>query len=362
MGGVLLSPRVLALGLLSLAWGGTAWALPCPDRAAQLDTLQASVVTADFANVPDQLEAATEAFGCGAKATPDQLAALWIAEGAYLALTGESVAAIDSFSAARRVAPDGWIEAYGGSLRKAWEVAPQPSTVGRIDVDPRPQWWTVFVDGVPVDSLPLEAGTGLHVVQVGPDAADIRMGKVVFLRPGSTAVAAHSLEEGAPPVPKAVTPEAPPPPELPSLPMLSAHVAAGAGVAVGRSEPGSSAAQIAVPLEWGVLYRRGGLWGRLGASSALRIGSQWAYSDARGDALTPTALGTQLAVGGRTAQGDVGALVGLQWPGRVALRALVAVPLGESPFYAEGRLGTNILAGAEPAVELLLAVRPALWR
>jgi hypothetical protein len=135
-------------------------------------------------------------------------------------------------------------------------------------------------------------------------------------------------------------------------------------LAVGRSEPGSSAVQLAVPLTTGLVVRgpQEGSWGRVEVAASSRLGSRWAYDDARGDALTPTAMGVNLAAGGRTAQGDVGALVGWQWPGRIALRALVAVPVGEGPLQLEGRLGTNVLAGAEPAVEFLVAYRPVLLR
>ena len=359
--------RIAAAAALWLVLGPSgAAAAPCPDRAAELERLEQAVATADFGSVNERLDDVVDAMSCGKVATPDQLSDLWNGEGAYLALSGESVAAIDSFQAARRVAPGRWNDTYGGGLKKAWEAAPEAASSGTIDVDPRPRWWSVFVDGAPVADLPVDAPTGLHLVQLGPSADDIRSAKVVFLRPGSTAVAALEDDEGPKPAP------APPPTvattpteeaeDFSDLPLLSTSVAAGAAVALGRAEGASSAAQLSTPIETGLIARFGAPFARIGVHAAPRLGSRWVYDDAKGPTTTPTGLGFHGAGGAHTSQGDVGLLLGYQWPGRAVVRILYAAPLGDGPLQLEGRLGTNIGRGAEPAVEVLFAYRPALLR
>jgi len=337
---------------------------PCPDRAAQLDLLEQSVVGADFAAVPQRIDDVIYAMGCGPVATAEELADLWNGEGAYLALAGETEAAVDSFQAAKRVAPDGWNEVYGSALKKAWEAAPAPATSGEIDVDPRPHWWSVYLDGELVDDLPVAAPTGLHVVQIGPGPDDIRAAKLLYLRPDAVAVAAHEQEEGPRPAPQPA-PVDPGQAEVDAElveagPPLSTSVAAGGAVALGRSEGVSSAAQLATPVETGAIARFGSSWARLCVAASLRLGSRWVFEDGQAASSTPAGLGMHGAGGAHTAQGDVGVLLGYQWPGRVPVRILYAAPLGDGHLQLEGRLGMNVGRGAEPAAEVLLAFRPPL--
>lgn len=324
--------------------------------------LQSAVVTADFGKVPDALDDALLSFRCGPRATPDQLATYWLAEGAYLALTGEAEASVDAFAAARRVAPDHWIDAYGPALEKAWQAAPIAASTGQVDVTPPPQWYTAFVDGVPVAGLPAEVESGLHLIQLGPDASDMRMARAVFVRPGAVAVAAHELVEDPRPAPAAVQEPVVPVVEAPRAhqPPVALGVAAGASVAIGRSTPTSPALQLAFPIEPSLVLRGGALWVRAAGAVAPRVGGAWDVDDDLGTGTTPTAVGAHLAVGGVTPQGDVGLLGGYQWPGRLTVAALVAVPLGASAFRIESRLGAHLLQGMEPTAQVLLAFRPAL--
>ena len=131
-------------------------------------------------------------------------------------------------------------------------------------------------------------------------------------------------------------------------------------MALGRSEGVSSAAQLALPVEVAFIGRSGLGWGRVGAHAALRIGSRWVFEDDQGPSATPTGLGFHGAGGAHTSQGDVGVLIGYQWPGRVPVRILYAAPLGDGFLQFEGRLGMNVGQGAEPALEALLAFRPPL--
>jgi hypothetical protein len=353
-------------GVLLAAWLSVAQAQSvCPSRSDALTALENAVATVDFESVDQRLEDVTASFACGKGVQPDELARLWVAEGAFLHMDGDVPAAEESFQAARRVAPDTWTEVFGSKLRTVWEDAPEATERGTIAVDPKPLWWTVLLDGKPVPSLPYEVSTGLHVVQGGPSIEDVRFAKVLYVRAGGVAVALHDEKEG--PAPKAADPQIAAKAVVPTVPRWTLQTAAGAAFALGRAERNEPAMKVPLSLDLSVLTRLPtssdgprNLWVRGGVSAMPLLDGQWALDGVQGPEDIPNALGAYAAVGGRNVQGDVGGLVGYQWPGRAQIRALAALELGDLPFAIEPRVGLNIGHGVEPAVELLVAYRPAL--
>jgi len=353
---------VAALGLLActpaMAQG------VCPGREDALAALEEAVVTVDLGAVQQRIDEVIAAFDCGKSATPEQLARLWNAEGAYLQLDGDPTAAEESFQAAKRVAPDQWTEAFGPRMREIWDDAPEATERGSISLDPRLSWWAVLVDGQPA-KIPAEVPTGLHVVQGGPSTDDIRFGKLVYVRPAGIAVAVHDEKEGIAPtmasdIAEAVEASA-------QLPRFTSHTAVGAGFAFGRADRNEPAAKLPLSLEISGIarlpIREGGervLWVRPGVSTWALIDGQWAFDGTEGATEVPNGLGVELAAGGRNVQGDVGGLVAWQWPGRVQLRILASLELGKVPLAIEPRVGLNVGRGAEPAVEVLFAYRPPI--
>ncbi len=336
----------------------------CAGREDALAALEEAVVTADLGVVQQRIDDVVATFECGRGATAEQLARLWNAEGAYLLLEGDPIAAEESFQAAKRVAPDLWTGAFGPKMRETWDDAPEATERGTISVDPRLSWWTVLVDGQPA-KIPDDVPTGLHVVQGGPSTDDIRFGKLVYVRPGGIAIALHDEKEGIAPTMAADITEAVE--ASANLPRFTSHTAVGAGFAFGRADRNEPAAKLPLSLEISGIarlpIRDGGervLWVRPGVSTWALIDGQWAFDGTEGPTEVPNGLGLELAAGGRNVQGDVGGLVAWQWPGRVQLRILASLELGKVPVAIEPRVGLNVGRGAEPAVEVLFAYRPPI--
>ncbi len=357
--------RLLEELTVATSWSAPAWGQGvCPSREDALNALEESVVTVDLGSVQERIDQVVASFECGRGATADQLARLWNAEGAYLHLDGDVTAAEESFQAARRVAYDQWTDAFGPKMREVWANTPEATERGSINVDPRLSWWTVLIDGEPA-KLPADVPTGPHIVQGGPSVDDIRFGKLVFVRPGGIAVAVHDQQEGIAPTVASDIEAAVKPTDL--LPRFTVHTSAGGGFAFGRAEGAEPAAKVPLALEVtgiGRLPLSAGadrrLWFRTGVSAWPMMTGAWSFDGQQGPASVPNGLGLQVAAGGRNVQGDVGAMLGWQWPGRVQMRVLAALELGDLPLAIEPRVGLNAGRGAEPAVEVLFAYRPAV--
>ena len=349
--------------MIAFLVGWAAAQTACPSRVDALDRLEEAVLTADYAAAEAQLEAVITTFACGPVASAEQLARLWNLEGALLVFTGETDAAVESFQASRRMS-DAFPEVLGSKLEAVWSGAPAADGDGEVSVDPKPVWWTVAVDGAP-GPAPRQVPVGLHLVQIGPSTSDIRLAKVVYVGSGATALVANELVEGPPPAPVAA-PAAARPADRP--PVVSTHTAIGVSAAIGAAERDEPAAKVHLPLEVGAslrLGRAGALWIRPHVAAGPTVTGPFVYAGPLGDAISRRALAAALTVGGGTHQGDFGACVGLLWPGRISTRVVASLPLGDSPWRVEPRLGLNAGwnagidegRGAEPAVELLFTHR-----
>ena len=235
----------------TLAWATT----DCPDRQALLDVVQAAVVEADLDAAEAGLSALEDAFACGTVADPQQLARMWLLEGAWLSFIGDTAGAIACWNAANRVAPNLWIPDLGDELRADYETATPLDGSGHIDVEPVLFWGSIAAVDGQMTALPLEVAPGLHLVQAGTAGDEIAIGRIISVTPNSTAVVATGLMDpaqmgsAAPAEPVVVAVESKYP--------IRAHIGVGATVAIGDAISGARAGdepadKLSVPLELGL--------------------------------------------------------------------------------------------------------------
>jgi hypothetical protein len=332
----------------------------CDPNEAVVRGLQAWLA-GDPALTRAALDEAVTAFGCSPISEPQTLARYLILDGAVRSARGEREESLGSFAAARRVAPDVWLQDLGPELHAAWSSAVDPVGRGTIVVEPHPGPGLIWIDGVP-SSAP-EVPAGLHLVQVGqPGGPDAKFATVVWVDP-DVSLLVEVVEAPPPPAPEPQPvmplpqPEPPPKPAVrPELQLLTgASTSYGEGSSDGElREP---EVKVAVPLELGVGVASEVGFVRLQLGGAMLVGGRYLALTEGGD---PIARTTRLDVGGAAGLGDelrFGLAGGVQWPSRVAGRVL----LGWSPtphLMGELRIGANVTTdpGAEPAGELLIGV------
>jgi hypothetical protein len=361
-------------------------AAECPDRLERLDMVEAAeqkLVEADLVGADLALRSLEKALGCGGLAESELLGRMWLVEGAWLTLQGDAQAATDSWQAAARVAPGRWVDAYGPELREAYEAAARearvvgepPTETARIELDPPLFQWIGALDGV-VTQFPARVNPGLHVVQVGPNEDDMRFARVLVAFPSAPSVVVTGLVEPTNPFdvvdPAIVTGKraqlrkAPLPPARVSLyTATGTDLALGRGVPAEGQGPGEPGVKVLLPLETGLVVRPGGrAMFRVAGTAGLLVGGKFLHDDRYGPTQTPTALGAHLVGGAWSGLGDMGLLVGYQWPDRIPVRGVVAGRLPRFPFLVEGRLGMNAAFGRtpEPAADVVFALVPSLWR
>ncbi|MFT5456821.1 MAG: hypothetical protein ACI9K2_003311 [Myxococcota bacterium] len=342
----------------------------CPDRLEILDAATSAVVGADLFAARNRLNELEEAFACGGLAGRDELALLWLLEGALATFSGDADGAEDGFRAAAAISPGRFIEDLGPRLREQYEASLHrvAGAGGTVVIEPTLAGWTLAVDGEPVAS-PAEVAEGLHLVQVGPSPDEIGFARVIAVFGGTLVV-----DTGFEPIlyrdPPTVVeqrrdPVLPtPPPTLgspPAPPTLGWTVSAGFGLAMGRQIDAGAvgmepAVKPAVPFETAVRLRAGSGWARAGVGTGVLLSGDYLYAQDDRVVGSPVSLGAHLAGGWAGPSADVGGLVGLQWPGRITARAVGVMPVGDLPLEAEARAGLNIATErpVEPAIELML--------
>lgn len=344
----------------------------CPSRSERLDLLdegEAALVEADFGTAETKLRALEGAFGCGPVVEIDLLARMWLLEGAWLTLQGSASQGADSFRAAARVSSAVWVSDYGPKLREAYEAAVAAPVAGSttLSVEPELFRWTGAVDGQPAH-FPTSVSPGLHLVQVGPGTEDTRFSRIVVAFANTPVVVVTGLVEptgsGVPaPQPAPGTPPPKPPVEHPPL---SLHAAAGASTSLGPDPDGEeTGTKLALPIETGVIWQpTNPIFTRLAVVGGPLLTGRFAWNDGDVPAGSPSLLGVNLAGGFASRQGDMGALVGWQWPGRAVVRGILAGHVPKVPLRIEGRIGLNLPVGAVPetALDVLVAFTPRLVR
>lgn len=162
---------------------GVAWASGCPDRAEILAELELAVQEGRFEEADAERARLVEAFACGAAASAETLARMWLAEAVILSSLGDEEGADDALKAAGRVAPTLWLDAYGPAFQARWfEAQAQEVLPGRLRLQPLPEDHVALIDGE-VTELPGLVPSGLHVTQVGPGPNNMAFAQEVFLLP-----------------------------------------------------------------------------------------------------------------------------------------------------------------------------------
>jgi hypothetical protein len=318
--------------------------------------------------VDEHLLRAEKSLACGSVADPEDLARFWLVEGAMLARAGDPGAAV-SLSAARRMAPELWLD-LGEDVRDRWLLAEPEPGEGELAFDfdhDRP----IAVDGAPFGGGAMAAG--LHAVQVADPDGAVRYGAVVYVGASTVTNVVTGLQAPALALPSPAPPPAPAPaiaerPAAGSSPTVAAtiRVVTGMSLALGEelSAPSGDrtltepAAKIVVPVGIAAGARVGSLWARGEAGIGWLVGGTYLSVLADG---TPHQSPVRVDLGGSAGVGPVGVASGIQWPGRLYQRALLAVhaPRGAAlRWVAEVRGGFNVATDRpiEPAFEVLLGV------
>ena len=325
------------------------------------------MISADLFAARSRLSEVEESLACGGLARPDELARLWLLEGALATFSGDTQSAADAFRAAAEVEPGRFIEDLGPQIRAAYEaaLAERSTGLGTLFVEPTLAGWTLAIDGTPTTS-PIATPEGLHVVQVGPTPDEVVFARVIHAIADLTIV----IETGLEPVllrdPPQTNPRTTPdavivPKPRPEPPLTVAWLAsAGLGLGVGErldhplgTEP---ALKPVVPLETGIRLGFQDGWVRAACGAGPLLTGRYLYTSEDQPRTSPVWLGGHLGGGWASEDLSAGALVSLQWPGRIGLRGLAALPLGDLPLELEGRAGLNVTTARAPegALELLV--------
>lgn len=324
---------------------GQAFAADC-DASRALELAAGRVFELDLAAARSTLDGIAEGFECGA-VEPDQLATWWLLVGAVETFEGNAEAAQEALVAARAADPERWVAELGDELRTTWENAHPGPGEATIKLVPPPKGYEVRIDGKVVGDR-LVVRPGAHLVQLrGGDAG---WGKIVRAAANESLTLSHALPERVVEVASPV--EAPTPA---SSRLLGLHLGLGFAGAFGEAidagalrEPGAKVGPI---VEAGILVRPGPVWARAAVGAELPIGGRYVYVDESSDTAHAWRIGPALhAAGGVTLaeRYDVGALVGMQLPGRLPVRAVASVDAARG-LRVELRAGVNV--GTPTAVE-----------
>ncbi|MBX2797898.1 MAG: hypothetical protein KTR31_09525 [Myxococcales bacterium] len=337
------------------------------DPDAHVQDALAAVISGDHDRGAAALEEARKAFSCGDVADRQGLARFWLVDGAVSLAGGDAISAKDALGAARTLAPDVWLPDLSDDVRTAWSASDPSEGRGALVFEPALGVREVWVDGAQVVGL-AEVTAGAHLVQVGTGTGGVAFADLVFVSPSLSVRVNTGLQPVSAPPAQVAEPSRDrrdPPPLVTSEDDgfdVIVQLVTGAGVSFGDAltagELEEPAVKVTVPLELAAGVRAGSLMARVHAGSAwLTQGDYLAESGAGGivNSAFRADVGASLAFTSGSLHGGV--LGGVQWPGRIATRALVGlVPAG--PAFLELRGGVNVATerSVEPAVELFVGV------
>lgn len=172
----------------------------CPDVDDALAVVENAAALADVERARAAAETVVTAFSCGAVASPDRVARLWIGQAAIMMALGAEESADEALAAAARLSPGTFPDAYGDALRQRHAAASTrpPPTNGSLDAFPMPDRYVAAVDGERVE-LPHAVTAGPHLLQIGP-----RRGPMVFAQAVTVAPDTDFMVDTA--LPQTVTP------------------------------------------------------------------------------------------------------------------------------------------------------------
>ena len=143
-----------------------AWAEPCADPAAQLQSAERDAVSFFLNDAQLQVAATLDALGCSAPADPALLARLWQTQALIWMFQEADAKAARGWYAARRTHPETWNPDFGDEARAAYEASTPDAGIDaplRLRGVGEDDW--VSLDGVA--SRPERIAPGLHILQVG---------------------------------------------------------------------------------------------------------------------------------------------------------------------------------------------------
>ena len=350
-------------GSLLIAWlAGSA--LACEDLPQNVAWAQEEVLEVNEDAARQLLGTAEKGIGCGSPQSPEDLARFFLVDGATAAMEADTPAMQDAFAAAARISADTWIEALGPKMRSEYEAAAAlPVSTGTIEV--ASEGWETRLNGK-LSTFPAKVPAGLHVVEIVDDDR-VAFGRIVWVLAGEVQVLEPGLPERKTEPAGPVVVEAPV--KSPSDdPVARLSVGLGAAAAFGQGlsgvtsdgdpvdEPGM---KLTFPLEIGAVIQAETLWIRPAIGLAPLVGGRFLFATEDGAGTSGFAVLADLSAGVGAGDVDVGGLIGIRYPGRIALRGLGGLPLGDTPLFAELRAGVNVATGGrvEPAFGLGLSAR-----
>ncbi|MCB9693078.1 MAG: hypothetical protein H6736_14810 [Alphaproteobacteria bacterium] len=331
------------VGLLLIA--GLAHAGDC-SLGSQLQRAETAILSLDLDGGQAALDEAKERFACGATPNED-LARYWLLVAAHAEFSGRSERVEDALVAARASNPSVYLNALGPDLEARWKVAKSREGSATVLLVDLPEGYEVRVDGNIAD--PGSIRPGFHVVQAA--GGDHGWGRVVRASSGDSI----QLSTDLPALPKVVAvaptpvpdPVQPPEPEEPRPPrepreagLVGLHAALGLSSAFGEGYGNEPATKLGPQVEVGLVLRPAdAVWLRAAVMGDVLLGGAWSYFGAGEVKTLP--LGIGLLAGGGITLGenlDVGALTGMQLPGRIPVRAL-------GRYHVNDLLGVELRAG-----------------
>ncbi|MCO4746071.1 MAG: hypothetical protein KC912_14845 [Proteobacteria bacterium] len=155
----------------------------CPDPDRNLTWARDAVLQFGFAEADTYLLEAEKGFGCTTPASPAQAARMHLIRAARFEYDGDSVSR-DRYLASARGADGTFFEAAFGDEFKAVWAAATPAGEGELSIPALPGGWLVWIDGARSElEGPLPSGP--HLLQIGPDAKEVRWAKAVGVEVGS---------------------------------------------------------------------------------------------------------------------------------------------------------------------------------
>ena len=352
----------------AILWISVASADCVADRTAFLGDAQEHVLTVDIDRAQAALDAAEEAMACGSVVAPEVLARFWLIDGALQVMRGDAGGAAQAFQSAAWVAPDVWMEELGPAMRSAYdEAASVERTFGTLEWTPTGA--TGWIDGR-LKENPTDVAVGLRLIQAGTSESDVTFARIVLVT--ADAMRLETSVELPRPVPRVAELPAPDPVapvvQSPTDPWVRVYGGVGSSVSMGQEidlvsdgqpliEPGL---KVDIPLEFGAELRRGMFWLRAGGALAPLVNGSYLFALPEGVGRSAFAYGGRVGLGLALSAADVGVVTGVSLPGRIPIRTVAGVDLGDLPLKLELRVGLNLVTQrpVEPAGGLSLMVIP----
>jgi len=169
----------------------------CVPQPERLTELERAVLAGRNEEARASVDRLVEAFGCGPMAEPGILARLWLAQAVLFDRSGETLAANEALLAAGERSPSTWVDGYGLAMRVR-QLRLMASDIlrdrprGTVEVEP--EGYFTGIDGLRHDRFPAAIPAGLHLVQVGPSAREMRHAELVDVLPETDLVVVTGLE------------------------------------------------------------------------------------------------------------------------------------------------------------------------